>query len=87
MKVAVWDTYVQRLDGEIMHFDILVPDTLKDEKEIFEYGEKYLSKKPIETEGITMSHCNFCHIEKAPMDVENSVKENGYHIIEMENCD
>ena len=30
MKIAVWDTYVQRDDDKTMHFDILVPSDLKD---------------------------------------------------------
>ena len=35
MKVSVWDTYVKREDGKLMHFDILVSDTLNDEKAIY----------------------------------------------------
>ena len=30
MKIAVWDTYVTKNDGQIMHFDILAPDDIKD---------------------------------------------------------
>ena len=32
MKVAVWDTYVKRMDGKTMHFAILVLQELEDEK-------------------------------------------------------
>ncbi|HAI19502.1 MAG TPA: DUF2024 domain-containing protein, partial [Xanthomarina gelatinilytica] len=42
MKVSVWDTYVQREDGEIMHFDILVPNLVTNEETIFNYGRTYL---------------------------------------------
>ena len=35
MKIAVWDTYVTRKDGKVMHFDILVNENLKDENQIF----------------------------------------------------
>jgi len=31
MKVAVWDTYVTRKEGNIMHFDVIVPEEIKDE--------------------------------------------------------
>ncbi len=31
MKVTVWDTYVTKKDGSIMHFDIIAPDTINDE--------------------------------------------------------
>ena len=34
MQVAVWDTYVTRKDGKVMHFDIIVPDDLEDENKI-----------------------------------------------------
>ena len=26
MKIAVWDTYVKKQDGSVLHFDIIVPD-------------------------------------------------------------
>ena len=41
MKVAVWDTYVKREDGNIMHFDILVPDYETNEQTIFNFGKDY----------------------------------------------
>jgi len=28
MKVAVWDTYVTKKDGSVMHFDIIVPEEI-----------------------------------------------------------
>ena len=34
MKVAVWDTYVTKKDGAVMHFDILAPEDIKDENTI-----------------------------------------------------
>lgn len=30
MKVAVWDTYVKRKDGRVMHFDIIAPAEVRD---------------------------------------------------------
>ena len=86
MKVSVWDTYVKRADGKIMHFDILVPDTLYDEKTIFNYGITYLKSKPFNTAGLTSNECKFCHIEQAPDDVIEHINNQGYYIIEMENC-
>lgn len=87
MKIAVWDTYVKRSDGKIMHFDILVDDSLKDEHKIFAFGEDYLTNKPFEVGKLSFSECKFCHIEKASEEVSNQIKTNGYSIIEMENCD
>ena len=86
MKVSVWDTYVKREDGKLMHFDILVPDALNDEKVIFNYGIIYLKSKPFNTEALTSNECKFCHIEQAPEDILEDINNQGYYIIEMENC-
>jgi len=32
MKVVVWDTYVTRKDGRIMHFDVIVKDGTSQKK-------------------------------------------------------
>lgn len=86
MKVAVWDTYVTRKDGKLMHFDILVDENLKDENQIFEYGKKYLKSILQEGQNLTSKECTFCHIDKAPEEIEQKIVNNGYAIIEMENC-
>lgn len=87
MKVSVWDTYVKREDGKLMHFDILVPNQLNDEQTILNYGTTYLKSKPFKTEGISSKVCNFCHIEDAINNgIENDIQKQGFSIIEMENC-
>ena len=86
MRIAVWDTYVRRENGKIMHFDILVPNDLKDPQEVFNYGEDYLKNKPFKTGKLSTKECRFCHIEHATETVINDVKNQGYSIIEMENC-
>ena len=86
MKVSVWDTYVQREDETIMHFDILVSSELKNEQIIFGYGKEFLKSKTFQTGDLSSNECKFCHIEQASNDIINSIKTNGFHIIEMENC-
>lgn len=86
MKVSVWDTYVKREDQTIMHFDILVPDNITDEAIIHEYGRQYLAKKPFKTENLTSSECRFCHIEQAPLRIQEKILKTGFDIIEIENC-
>ncbi|WOD44661.1 DUF2024 family protein [Hwangdonia lutea] len=86
MKVSVWDTYVKREDGKIMHFDILVPNSLQDEQTILNYGASYLKSKAFKTESISSNICNFCHIEQATDAVMNDIQNKGFSIIEMENC-
>jgi hypothetical protein len=86
MKVSVWDTYVQREENKLMHFDILVPHDLKDEEIIFAYGKEFLKNKPFYTGEISSKECRFCHMEQATDEIVNEINKNGFFIIEMENC-
>ncbi|WP_422859054.1 DUF2024 family protein [Flagellimonas sp. S174] len=86
MKVSVWDTYVNRNDGIVMHFDILVPITVTEEETIFRFGKKYLDTKPFSTGELSAKKCRFCHIEHATEEMVTSIENEGFTIIEMENC-
>lgn len=86
MQVAVWDTYITKKDGTIMHFDIIAPDHIKDEKEIHTYGKEYLFSKNQDGQSLTAKECRYCHIEKANDEMIQSIQQKGYFIIEMENC-
>ncbi len=86
MKVAVWDTYVKKKDGTVMHFDIIVPDELKDEDTVYTFGKEYLKTKNQDGQPLTANECSFCHIETLKPSWEDSIKKNGYYIYEMENC-
>lgn len=87
MKVAVWDTYVTKKDGSVMHFDIIVPQEVKDEAAIYCYGSAYLKLKGQEGQPLTASECRFCHVETVNHQWEESIHQQGYFIYEMENCD
>ena len=87
MKIAVWDTYVKRMDGNVMHFDILVDANLEDKERIFEFGRNYLTTKNFSTEGIKARKCQFCHIEEATEEIKNDIETKGFFIIEMRNCE
>jgi len=86
MKVAVWDTYVKKENGLIMHFDILVPDNITDTQTIFNFGKKYLETKAFKTHQLTSNECRLCHMEQATKEIVSSIEKKGYFIIEMENC-
>nr|WP_313885122.1 DUF2024 family protein [uncultured Allomuricauda sp.] len=86
MEVSVWDTYVPRGDGKVMHFDILVPSTTIDTDVIFGYGREYLNSKSFQTGKLSTNECRFCHMQSAPENVVKNIETEGYHIIEMENC-
>lgn len=86
MKIAVWDTYVTKSDGKIMHFDIIVPEELKDESKIFTFGKEYLKSKNLEDLVLTSKECQFCHIQQTPEHMVQDIGQKGYYIYEMENC-
>ena len=86
MNVSVWDTYIQRIDGKIMHFDILVPSDLTNKETIFGFGKTYLKSKPFEVENLTSKECQFCHIEQVSDAIKSTIQNRGFYIIEMENC-
>jgi hypothetical protein len=87
MKVAVWDTYITRTDGRMMHFDIIAPSEIKDKLKIFNFGREYLQSKNQAGQTLETKECQFCHIESASDEVIESIKQRGYYILEMQNCD
>lgn len=86
MQVAVWDTYVKKKDGSVMHFDIIAPAEMTDELIIYGYGREYLKTKGQEGQELTAKECSFCHIESVRPSWEEAIREKGYFVYEMENC-
>lgn len=84
MSVAVWDTYVKKQDGSVMHFDILIPSSLKDTRTIYRYGEEYLAGKNEAGAKLHTEECRFCHVEDADADIKAAIETKGYFILEME---
>ena len=87
MKVAVWDTYVPRKDGSVMHFDIIAPASVKDTQVIYQYGKEYLTSKGQAGQPLTSKQCRFCHIRTIFPAWEADINKKGYYILELENCD
>lgn len=85
-KVNVWDTYVTKKDGQVMHFDILAPVAITDTATIYKYGKEYLKSKGQEGQPLSAKQCRLCHVETLRPSWEQSIEENGYFIIEMEGC-
>lgn len=86
MKVAVWDTYVTKKDGNVMHFDIIAPQEIRDPNIIYGYGKDYLKTKEQDGQALTSKECSFCHIETLRPQWEEEINKKGYFILEMENC-
>ncbi|RMG82976.1 MAG: DUF2024 family protein [Bacteroidetes bacterium] len=86
MKIAVYDTYVTKKDGNVMHFDIIVPTTINDPSVIYNYGKEYLKSKGLKDVSLSSRECKFCHIENLKHEWETHIKQKGYYIYEIENC-
>jgi uncharacterized protein DUF2024 len=85
MECAVYDTYVRRKDGEVMHFDVIVEANTPHERAI-EYGKKYLTSVGQEGQKMTQEECQFCHVQEAPPPVKRDIESTGYYIQKMEGC-
>ena len=86
MQVTVWDTYVPKKDGTVMHFDIVAPESVKDTAVIHNYGKAYLKTKGQDGQPVTSKECRRCHVRDVKPHWEVDIKKQGYFIIEMENC-
>jgi len=85
MECAVYDTYVTKKDGRIMHFDVIVESSTSQGKAI-EYGKNYLDEVGQNVQKMTQEECQFCHVQQAPDEVEQSIRRTGYFIQPMEGC-
>jgi hypothetical protein len=85
MECAVYDTYVTKKDGKIMHFDVIVEASTPHEKAI-EYGKEYLKQVGQGDQKMTQEECQFCHIQEAPEPVDKDIQDKGYYIQKMEGC-
>ncbi len=85
MECAVYDTYVTKKDGRIMHFDVIVEANTPHEKAI-EYGKEYLNSVDQGGQKMTQEECQFCHIQEAPPVVAKDIQDSGFYIQKMEGC-
>ena len=84
MSVAVWDTYITKKNGDAMHFDIIVPDTINEAATIYQYGKAYLKSKNEENASLESQECQLCHVESPTTEMLDSISQQGYFILEME---
>ncbi len=87
MEVAVWDTYVKKKNGTVMHFDIIAPSSQRDTAVIHGYGRDYLRTKGQDGQPLTAKECRFCHVRTLQPQWEQQIRAQGYFILEMEGCD
>lgn len=84
MKVAVWDTYIKKDNGNVLHFDVVVPESKSKMEIVFNYAKEFLKSKDIFGAKIETKNCRFCHIETITDTMKSDIELKGYHIIEMD---
>jgi Domain of unknown function (DUF2024) len=84
MKVSVFDTYVLKSNGDTAHFDILVPEGKNSLKEVLAFGKNYLERLGVGGQPISEAKCRFCHIEEPTQEVLDSIEQQGFHVIVMD---
>lgn len=86
MRIAVYETLVKKHNGSVMHFDILVPNSLVDLEQIYSYGREYLKSKGQGGRPLSGNECRFCHTMVIQDSALEEIKTKGHHIIEIEGC-
>jgi Domain of unknown function (DUF2024) len=85
MECAVYDTYVTKKDGRIMHFDVIVEANTPHDKAV-DYGKEFLEQVGQGGQTMTQEECQFCHVQEAPPVVATEIENRGYFIQKMEGC-
>jgi hypothetical protein len=84
MKAAVWDSYLKKANGNVLHFDVVVPDGSSETAIVYKYAYEYLKSRGIDGAEINVKNCQFCHIESMTDKMRSDIESKGFHIIEMD---
>jgi len=86
MKIDVYDTYATTINGDIIHFDVLLPNSDTNEEEAVNHAKTFIKQVGESIDTITLDRCNFCHTETANVTVKQKIEKEGYFILQMEGC-
>jgi hypothetical protein len=78
-------TYITKKDGPIMHFDVMLPEETPTES-VLRFANTYLGSVGQAGQKYGVNECKFCHVEHARPEIEQSIRESGHYIVEMERC-
>jgi hypothetical protein len=84
MKAAVWDSYLKKANGNVLHFDVVVPASSSETAIVYKYAYEYLKSRGIDGADINVKNCQFCHIERMTDKMKSDIESRGFHIIEMD---
>ena len=81
MEIDVYDTFASSKKGNRIHFDVLLPTGGKKE-DASKYARVFLEK--IGEAAEALDSCNFCHSERANVEVEKQIQSDGHHIVQLD---
>ena len=84
MNVDVYDTHVRTVEGNLLHFDIMLPSD-EGNRAIY-YANQWLLSIGRIPEKITRENCRYRHTETATPEIRKRIREHGYFVIQMEGC-
>ena len=84
MNVDVYDTYVRTVEGDLLHFDVLLPagDGIRARQYAYQWLRS-IGRNPQET---TLEKCHYCHSESSDPETQLQIDQYGYFIIPIEGC-
>lgn len=85
MKIDVYDSYANCIDGRTLHFDVLVRAD-ENADTALHYGKSWLTQIGESPLGLSQSQCRFCHSEIANPEIQHAIETTGFFIIQMEGC-
>lgn len=85
MKIEVYDSYANTVDGRTIHFDVFVKSSTNPDVAL-RRGKEWLASIGENPAGLEQSRCNYCHTEVANPEVQCSVEVEGFFILQMEGC-
>lgn len=85
MKIDVYDAYARMTDGRLMHFDVFVKQGTSADVAL-RHGRDWLTSLGENPASLEQSRCRFCHTEVANPQVQRTVEDQGFFILQMEGC-
>ncbi len=83
-QLHVFDTYVKSPSGELMHFDVILPE--QDQRRAIKAAGKWLDSVGEPEAQVNQENCFFCHSTTANPETIDEVKQRGFAIFKLEGC-
>ena len=76
---SVWHAYATDTSDQMLHFKMIVPETVQDTAAIIEYGRHFLRERSGGGHALSVKHCPTCTVERDKT-LKKTIKEKGYAV-------